>query len=49
MGLLSLLSRPALPAVSGLAASSGPGGLTAGAAFAWSLVLSGGVVTRARV
>ena len=44
MGLLSLLSLPALPAVSGLAASSGLGGLTAGAAFAWSLVLSGGVV-----
>ena len=44
MGLLSLLSLPALPAVSGLAVSSGLGGLTAGAAFAWSLVLSGGVV-----
>ena len=44
MGLMSLLSLPALPAVFGLAASAGPGGLSAGAAFAWSLVLSGAVV-----
>lgn len=41
---LPLLSFPALPAVTGLAASAGMAGLTAGAAFAWSLVLSGAVV-----
>jgi uncharacterized MAPEG superfamily protein len=41
MGLTTLF---ALPAVTALAPASGLAGLTAGAAFAWSLVLSGAVV-----
>jgi uncharacterized MAPEG superfamily protein len=42
---LAALSLPALPAVASLAASPGGlAGLSAGAAFAWSLVLSGAVV-----
>ena len=41
---LSLLSFPPFLAVTGLAGSAGMAGLTAGAAFAWSLVLSGAVV-----
>jgi uncharacterized MAPEG superfamily protein len=43
---LPLLSLAALPAalVSAVAASSGMASLTAGAAFAWSLVLAGAVV-----
>ncbi|MFM1799702.1 MAG: hypothetical protein RLZZ117_1980, partial [Cyanobacteriota bacterium] len=42
---LAVLSVPLLPAVASAAASPGGlAGLTAGAAFAWSLVLSGVVV-----